>query len=522
MDVIREFKIVYVSMQHSTPKISSLLATTVLICGVWYAIFAGIVFMMSSGKSYSVTTQLIFRLDETSSPLHPEFVEPVIAQSKTPDRSIVSAWNIRNAIKMDPAIRKMTSFDGLSTDEIVAEFKERLELRLDEPKEDFHKVILFSANDDNGTRILETLYDSYIDLMEEEEIRCWSQRITELEKSIEFFKKVLNGSQMESSLTTREMAETSLAKDEDEIRALRVGFDERVSSMEFAKLDLSKADPEPRLGRLILSIGVVFLLPIAIVSLVVIVSRSQAKGNSHEPGDVGAPPRRRRWKLSARQIILPVALALLGALTPVLMAAPSYSSTCRLRIIAQKAPGATPLESFQNLLDIQRRVPFKEATIGQFISRHKWVTTLDQYSQLPEDHEDPDNPLKRLLTDSLEWKEDELGAGFFDLKFTSDNSAESQMLLEVLTKCFKESYEGILDVNYVSTPSESEKNWTFRKNAMIICAVLGLILGVLATSILGAHRTILASQQRISLATESRETEEENDLPDQESMQSVK
>ena len=130
--------------------------------------------------------------------------------------------------------------------------------------------------------------------------------------------------------------------------------------------------------------------------------------------------------------------------------------------------------------------------------------------------------MKRLLTDSLEWKEDELGAGFFDLKFTSDNSAESQMLLEVLTKCFKESYEGILDVNYVSTPSESEKNWTFRKNAMIICAVLGLILGVLATSILGAHRTILASQQRILLAAESRETEEENDLPDQESMQSVK
>ena len=67
---------------------------------------------------------------------------------------------------------------------------------------------------------------------------------------------------------------------------------------------------------------------------------------------------------------------------------------------------------------------------------------------------------------------------------------ESQVMLMVIVKCFKEQYRGSLDVKYMNSPTEAEKNWTFRKKSMIVVGVLGFIFGFLRACVIGAHRTI--------------------------------
>lgn len=53
----------------------------------------------------------------------------------------------------------------------------------------------------------------------------------------------------------------------------------------------------------------------------------------------------------------------------------------------------------------------------------------------------------------------------------------------------------------MSDPTEAEKNWKFRKVAAIFVGILGFIFGFLGACVIGAHRTIMTSQSRISSAS---------------------
>lgn len=481
-------------MPQSTTRKSSLLGTAALICGLWFAALTCFVLFTGNSADNKYESELIFRLLESPNSLHPEFVDHINTQIRTSERSIVSRWNIRNAVETRQSVRELIPFDGLSNEEIVSFIEENLELRFDDPKEGLVKVTVFATSESDGRDILKSIYDSYVDLMKEEEIRNWRQQIAELEENIEFFERVASDSKMDSTAATKNLAATSRIKDEKACRALKVGFDERVSSIEFQMLDSYSPSPETSAAGLALVFLFIVLLPASIVLVVVFVSRSQSKNTIPEIA-AGEPSRPWRWKLSAMQIALPILLATLGALLPFLIASPSWSSNCRLKVVAKSAPGSPPMKSFQNLLELQRREPFKIATLDRLVSRYQWVGTLDQYSDLESEE------LKPLLSDQLEWEQDELAAGFIDLKFTSDDAAESQTLLLMVVKCFRERYYGSLDVKYMSDPTEAEKNWKFRKVASIFVGILGFIFGFLGACVIGAHRTIMTSQSRISSAS---------------------
>ena len=485
-------------MPQSTFRKSPLLGTAVLICGLWLAAFTCFILYVTSRTDNVYDSELIFRLQEASSPLHPEFVEQMGALSRTPERSIISRWNIQNAVETYASIRELAPFDGLSNEEIVSGIEEELEVCFDDPKEGLHKVTVFAANESDGHEILEALYHSYVDMMKEEEIRSWRNQIAELDENIEFFKKVVSDPKVESTATTKRLADTSRVKDENARRALSVGLDERVSSIAFQMVDISSPSLKHTIGSVAMRLLFIALLPVSIVLAVVFVSRSQSKNQVPEVAN-DKPSRLRRWKLSPMQIALPIVLAAVGALLPFLIVSPSWSSSCRLKVVGRVAPGSPPMATFQKLSELQLREPFKIATLDRFVSQNKWVSTLDQYSDLRAEK------LKPLLTDQLEWKQDELGAGFIDLKFTSDDSMESQVMLMVIVKCFKEQYRGSLDVKYMNSPTEAEKNWTFRKKSMIVVGVLGFIFGFLGACVIGAHRTIVASQASISSANSGTE-----------------
>ena len=430
-------------------------------------------------------TQLIFRFQIADSPLHPEIGESVIAKFRDPEYSRVSLWkSIQNAVETRPGIKQTDFSKGLSDDQIVAELKQEVEILFDDPRESFHTLILRTNGLDDG-HVINVIYQSYVDLLKVEEIRIWEEQIAELEENVRFFEAALNKPASGSSSAVRDVTEESLQNDQRLLVGLKAGFDKKVSSLEFAIFELP--EPEFEYGKLLGWWFVPVLVPVLISVLIFVIMNRHDVKMDLVPDDTADSTTSKSKGYSVSAGLLLSGFALAFALVPWFMQTPKYECSARIRLKAKGSPFLTPLENFKNMQDFLSLQPIKKDTLSQFLSDNKWVTSLDQYSEFKVDpdktslsafNQDPELALEKVLSDNLEWKADKLGAGFFDVSFSSIEPNDTTLILSILIVTFRKRYETAFDVFYVTEPpKKAKKVLSFPVWRMVIFGAIGFVAG---------------------------------------------
>jgi len=459
-----------------------LLGIVVLIFGfTWCVVFAGFVFLTNYGSFYR--TELEFRIQETDSPLHPKFSGQVLADSRSVERSIISPWSIQNAVDIRSEIKSVAAFAEYSSDEIVGKLKDNLKIVVAPTEEDLDKIILHTSNSDDGSVVLSAIFKSYVELLRDEELRVWEEQIAEIESNISFFEAVLDKRSSEKTSMMRDLTEESLRNDQKQLDELRIGFDEKASSLELYLINVSETefDYERLLRRSVIPVLMPLLIGVLVVGVGALYSRRK---QATDRITLSTPPSR-GWSIST--FAIPLVFALAAVLIPWMIQPAVYANSARIRIEPKAAPLMTPMQSFNGMLDLLKREPFKTNTLEAFLNDSKWVTSLDQYSGYKIDpeattfysfQEDPDKALRQVLSDNLEWKADEHGPGFFEVSFSSADPNDTTLILQTMVQAFRKRYSAALDVSYVGKRSgRAKKVMNFPVWRMIVFGIIGLMLG---------------------------------------------